>query len=648
MQPDLPVDLTVGDRVALLVPGSVAYVELVIALLRHGVFPVPMDPGLMPSEREALLSEIDPVRVVSSQEQVEELARAFAGLGAAGPPLGRPIHLTSGTTGRPKGVFSGLLEADDAEALVTEERDLWGFRADDVNLVLSPLHHSAPLRFAVGTLLAGGRVVVPGPFDPAQVSEAIERERPTSMFCVPAHLQRLFAHWDALRDSGGGTPDLSSFRLVAHAGAPCPEWVKRRLVEEFPDGSTWEFYGSTEGQFTACRSEEWLERPGTLGRARPGRVMSTDDEGRLWCVVPAHARFSYLGDPGKTAEAWRDTPEGPAFTVGDLGRVDEDGYVHLDGRREDLVISGGVNVYPAEVERVLAELDGVEDVAVFGRDDDRWGQRVCAAVVGSGRGGGADVVRPRAPGRGQAAQGVAPARLPAAHADRQGAAARPARPRGGSVVGFSRAELDSFRDATVPDLLPARDLRLLFVGINPGLWTAAVQTHFAHPANRFYPALLRAGIVADPVDPSAGMTEEDRERFTRARPGHHQPRPARHRPRRGAHPRRAPRWSRAPGAGRRTAPATRGRRPRHHRLPLRLREGEGRAGAAGGASRGRRAVGRAQPQRTERPRDDRLAGRRLRRAGPGGRSAPGRELTMLFRATRIARSWLTRSIAELG
>ena len=169
---------------------------------------------------------------------------------------------------------------------------------------------------------------------------------------------------------------------MAHAGAPCPEWVKRRLVEEFPDGSTWEFYGSTEGQFTACRSEEWLERPGTLGRARPGRVMSTDDDGRLWCVVPAHARFSYLGDPRKTAEAWRDTPEGPAFTVGDLGRVDEDGYVHLDGRREDLVISGGVNVYPAEVERVLAELDGVEDVAVFGRDDDRWGQRVCAAVVG--------------------------------------------------------------------------------------------------------------------------------------------------------------------------------------------------------------------------------------------------------------------------
>ena len=246
-----------------------------------------------------------------------------------------------------------------------------------MNLVLSPMHHSAPLRFAVGTLLAGGRVVVPGPFDPAAVTAAIREHRPTSMFCVPAHLQRLFAHWDE-----HGTPDLSSFRLVAHAGAPCPDWVKRRLVEEFPAGSTWEFYGSTEGQFTACRSEEWLARPGTLGRARPGRTMTVDEDGHLWCVVPAHARFSYLGDPEKTAAAWRETEDGPAFTVGDLGRVDDDGYVYLDGRREDLIISGGVNVYPAEVERVLAEVAGVDGHRGLRGRRRRWGQRVCAAVVG--------------------------------------------------------------------------------------------------------------------------------------------------------------------------------------------------------------------------------------------------------------------------
>ncbi len=201
----------------------------------------------------------------------------------------------------------------------------------------------------------------------------------------------MFAHWDALLDSGGGAPDLSSFRLVAHAGAPCPERVKRRLIEVFPAGSTWEFYGSTEGQFTACRSEEWLERPGTLGRARPGRVMTVDDSGHLWCVVPPHARFTYLHDPEKTAAAWRDTAEGPAFTVGDLGRIDEDGFVYLDGRREDLIISGGVNVYPAEVEQVLGEVPGVRDIAVFGIEDDGVG----AARVCCGRGTG----RRRRPGR---------------------------------------------------------------------------------------------------------------------------------------------------------------------------------------------------------------------------------------------------------
>ena len=371
-------DLPPGSRVALLVPGSEAYAELVIALLRRGVFPVPMDAQLTTSERDSLLADLDPELVVSTQEELEKLFASTAADGRTGPPLGRPIHLTSGTTGRPKGVFSGLLEPEQAEALVAEERELWGFGADDVNLVLSPLHHSAPLRFAVGTLLAGGRIVVPGPFDPARVTAAILSERPTSMFCVPAHLQRLFTHWEE-----HGEPDLSCFRLVAHAGAPCPEWVKRRLIERFPPGSTWEFYGSTEGQFTACLSEEWLEHPGSLGQARPGRTMTVDEDGRLWCVVPPHARFSYFGDPEKTAEAWRETPDGPAFTVGDLGRIDADGHVHLDGRREDLIISGGVNVYPAEVERVLGEVEGVDDIAVFGAEDEGWGQRVCAAVVGS-------------------------------------------------------------------------------------------------------------------------------------------------------------------------------------------------------------------------------------------------------------------------
>jgi long-chain acyl-CoA synthetase len=371
------VELREGSRVALLVPGSVDYVELVIALLAAGVFPVPLDPRLTATERARILADVDPHLVVDDDGHLRQLLDAV-GRHRRGLPRCRPMHVTSGTTGRPKGVCSGLLAVDEAAALVAEERDLWGFDAADVNLVLSPLHHSAPLRFATGTLLAGGRVVVPGPFEPALVTAAIEQERPTTMFCVPAHLQRLFAHWQE-----HGTPDLSCFRLVAHAGAPCPTPVKERLIELFPDGTTWEFYGSTEGQFTACRSEEWLERPGTLGRPRPGRVLTADPDGTLWCVVPPHARFEYFRDPEKTAAAWRDTPDGPAFTVGDLGRVDADGYVWLDGRREDLIISGGVNVYPAEVEDLLGRLAGIDDVAVYGVPDERWGQRVCAAYVGS-------------------------------------------------------------------------------------------------------------------------------------------------------------------------------------------------------------------------------------------------------------------------
>ncbi|MGH3307506.1 MAG: class I adenylate-forming enzyme family protein [Nocardioides sp.] len=386
-----PVDLHPGDRVALLQPGSPAYVDLVIGLLSAGIFPVPLDPRLTPTERDRILADVAPRLVVETPEQLHSLLAGIPGQGRRGLPLGRPMHVTSGTTGRPKPVDSGTLTRDEAGALLAEERDLWGFAEDDVNLVLSPLHHSAPLRFAMGTLLAGGRIVVPGGrslsrrgtsrvegFDSVAITNAIERERPTSMFCVPTHLQRLFAHWDRV-----GCPDLSSFRLVAHAGAPCPPAVKGRLVELFPAGSTWEFYGATEGQFTACRSEEWLERPGTVGRARPGRSLSLDDDGTIWCTVPDHGRFTYFGDPDKTASAWRETPDGRAFTVGDVGRIDDDGYLYLDGRRTDLIITGGVNVYPLEVENALREHPGVEDIAVFGVPDDEWGHRVCAAVVGA-------------------------------------------------------------------------------------------------------------------------------------------------------------------------------------------------------------------------------------------------------------------------
>lgn len=365
-----------GDRVVLSLPGSATYVDAVIAATRTGVVPVPLDPRLTDHERDRIVDDVEPALVLRSTDDLTGLLD--------GPeadlsdwPRCRPMHFTSGTTGRPKGVWSGLLSDEHAESLALEERALWGFAADDVDLVVSPVYHSAPLRFATGTLLAGGSIAVLPAFDPADLVEAIHAVSPTSMFCVPAHLQRLFAHLD-----DGATVDASSFRLVAHAGAPCPAPIRRRAHDLFGADAVWEFYGSTEGQFTACTADQWASHPGTVGPARPGRTLTVDDEGLLWCAVPAWARFEYWRDPAKTASVWRETAEGPAFTVRDLGRVDDDGFVYLDSRREDLIITGGVNVYPAEVEAAFEDLPDLVEMAVFGREDDHWGQRVCAAWVG--------------------------------------------------------------------------------------------------------------------------------------------------------------------------------------------------------------------------------------------------------------------------
>ncbi|SOD94454.1 class I adenylate-forming enzyme family protein [Blastococcus haudaquaticus] len=362
-----------GDRLLVSAAASPALLAVVLGALRTGVVPVVLDSGLPASERAALAEDADPAldvgtepgRLLTGTDEVE----------LADVPLARPMHYTSGTTGRRKGVWSGVLAEDDARALAAEEIALWDFGPHDRHLVLSPLHHSAPLRFAIHTLLAGGEVLLPGPFDVARAAEAITTLRPTTTFCVPTHLQRLLSHGR----TAAHPVDWSSFRRLVHAGAPCPAPLKHAVLEALPDGSVWEFYGSTEAQFTVCPPEDWLAHPGSVGRARPGRRLETDDSGQLWCAVPPWARFEYWRAPEKTAAAWR----GDLVTVGDLGRVDDDGVVWLDGRREDLVISGGVNVYPAEVEAVLDAHPDVVESAVFGVPDDDWGQRVVAAYVGT-------------------------------------------------------------------------------------------------------------------------------------------------------------------------------------------------------------------------------------------------------------------------
>jgi acyl-CoA synthetase (AMP-forming)/AMP-acid ligase II len=361
-----------GDRVVFCLDSSADLFLCVMAAVRSGVVPVLLNATLLAQERDRLIADADPALVVTAPSTLSTL---LSGPDAelARYPLVRPMHYTSGTTGRPKGVWSGLFDQAEARALFEDEAELWGFGPADTHLVCSPLYHSVSVRLAGAALLAGGRVVVLPRFDAAAVAVAVEHFEATTTFMAPTALHRLMGFAPA-------PEHFSSLRLLVHAGSPCPPALKRAALGRVGPGVLWEFYGSTEGQFTVCSPEEWLQRPGTVGRARPGRRLEVAEDGVVWCHAPTFARFEYWRDPAATDRAWR----GDAFTVGDLGHLDPDGYLFLEGRRDDLIISGGVNVYPVEVESTLAEVPGVVEVAVFGVADDEWGERVCAAVVGDG------------------------------------------------------------------------------------------------------------------------------------------------------------------------------------------------------------------------------------------------------------------------
>lgn len=385
----------VGDRVAIVATNRPEYVPLVLGALRTGVIPVPVNVHLAGAERDRIVADAQVALTVTDDDWPDVGDAPLAEL--AEVAFGRPMHYTSGTTGLAKGVWAGVLDEPDARALAADEADLWGARPDDTYLVCSPLYHSAPLRICTSALLAGARVVVFERFDAAEVARAFVDERITGAFLVPTHLRRLLAL------DGFAAPHA---RRIIHAGEPCPPVLKRRAIDVFGADNLLEFYGSTEGQFTMCASTEWLTHEGSVGRARTGRTITIDEPdaggvGTIWTTAPSFARFEYWNDPHKTANAWR----ADAFTVGDLGRMDDEGYLYIEGRREDLIISGGVNVYPAEVERVLLEHPEVSEAAVFGVPDEDFGQRVCAAITGD-----ADPVDVRA---------FARERLPGSHAPKQ-------------------------------------------------------------------------------------------------------------------------------------------------------------------------------------------------------------------------------------
>jgi len=380
--------VTAGHRVAICAPsqtGATAAIQAGVATLAYGalcshIVPVMINPLLSPIEQQQYLRD---AKVTVTLDDADVLRLTTPAPKATPPvwedqPHGRPMHFTSGTTGRSKGVWAPDLTTEESAQYWQDEHLAWPIAADDVVLNFGPLAHSAPLRFAFLAFASGARIIFTGGFDVNRTAAAIARWSPTVAMAVPTHLQRLFA-------LPGGAPP-STFRLLAHAGSACPPDLKQRIHQWAGAEHVWEFLGSTEGQFTLCSGLEWQERPGTLGRARPGRTLVIDDgshstPGTIWCDVADFARFEYFGDHEKTSRAWRTTATGRAFTVGDLGEIDQDGYLFLKGRRTDLIVTGGVNVYPAEVEAELRHCPGIDDAAVFGEPDRQWGERVCAAVV---------------------------------------------------------------------------------------------------------------------------------------------------------------------------------------------------------------------------------------------------------------------------
>ncbi len=347
--------------------------------LSVGVIPVMVSPDLSERERHYILRDCAPSVVFETTASLVALSSSFEESHPLPPyplppyPLGRPMHYTSGTTGKPKGVWSGVLTPEAAAGLWATEIAMWDCSPRDTSLVHGPLTHSGPLRFALYTLLAGGDVLLPGWFDAELHAKAIAEHRPTIAFVVPSHMQRLFERSDGLAES--------PYRMLVHAGSACPAVLKKAIHDWAGAENVWEFYGSTEGQFTTMPGTQWALRPGSVGKARPERELRIID-GTIWCAPPEYGYFEYWGDPEKTAAGWRVMDGKRWFTVGDLGRLNEEGYLYIEGRREDLIITGGMNVYPAELEEEILAFDGVTDVAVFGVQDERWGQKVCAAVVG--------------------------------------------------------------------------------------------------------------------------------------------------------------------------------------------------------------------------------------------------------------------------
>ncbi|GII75307.1 acyl-CoA synthetase [Sphaerisporangium rufum] len=400
-----------GDGLCGLVPNGTDGLVLYLAALQAGWYYTPVNWHLTGPEIAYILADSEARAFFAHERYAAEAARAadavppdrrFA-FGAVpgfrpvaeltegmpdGPPDGRTagatMHYTSGTTGRPKGVRRPLsgLDPDDAAELMTFLLAIFGVTPGrpNVHLVTSPSYHTAVTQFGGTALQMGHTLVYMDRWDAEDMLRLCAEHRVTNSHLVPTHFKRLLSLPEETRHKY----DLSSLRWMIHAAAPCPVPVKRAMLDWWGD-CVYEYYAATEGGGTIATPQDWRAHPGTVGRPWPiSEVLVVDDDGEP--VPPgtpgtvymkmAGQRFEYKGDPAKTAAGrLRDH-----FTVGDIGYLDEEGFLYLCDRKADMIISGGTNIYPAEIENELMVHPKVADVAVFGVPDEEWGEQIKAVV----------------------------------------------------------------------------------------------------------------------------------------------------------------------------------------------------------------------------------------------------------------------------
>jgi len=408
--------LTAGDSIVLMCTNRPEFVEVLLASQRTGLRLTPINWHLTGEEAGYIVANCEAKAFVAaaslgdkvvtaataaSSSSSSSLVRLAVGGDLPGfepyetaiadqdpddipdPALGTQMLYTSGTTGRPKGVHREPTAAQSALSAV----NLCGYEEDyahsvDVHLCTGPLYHAAPLAFSLALpLLYGVPIVVMEQWDPAETLRLIEHHGITHTHMVPTMFHRLLALPEDIR----AKYDLSSLRFVIHGAAPCPVTVKERLIA-WLGPIVVEYYAATEGVGTLVDSATWLAHPGTVGRPMlPELVKVADDDGNqlapgeiglVFLRSQAATRFDYYGDAEKTAGAFR----GDYFTLGDMGYVDVDGYLFLTDRSTNLIISGGVNIYPAEIDAVLLQHPAVGDVATIGIPDEEWGEAVKAVV----------------------------------------------------------------------------------------------------------------------------------------------------------------------------------------------------------------------------------------------------------------------------